>query len=300
VTVPVLEYSPRPGYGFDVEVLPAAKLRAIAPNHPRWLERMDFHVMFYLTRRGYSHMIDFESYASQPGTLLTVSPGQVHRFGDLSKIHGWMLMFRSDVLTPSVAAVELEPSIRVLPEERDAFEECLSRIVEDTKASATTERQALVAAEVHALILRVGASRPSTPQRLSVDLAVVERFQRYRSAVDRDYARLRTVSDYARQLGCSPKSLTRACREVADISPKEMLATRVALEAKRLLAHTAMSVGEIADVLGFSEATNFVKFFCREAGSTPGAFRRDHDHARQSSPMAQQWTRELGERVGAP
>jgi AraC-like DNA-binding protein len=37
-------------------------------------------------------------------------------------------------------------------------------------------------------------------------------------------------------------------------------------------------VATIGDQLGFDEATNFVKFFRREAGLTPGAFR-----ARQAS-----------------
>jgi len=32
-------------------------------------------------------------------------------------------------------------------------------------------------------------------------------------------------------------------------------------------------VSTIADQLGFDEATNFVEFFRREAGWTPGAFR---------------------------
>ena len=49
---------------------------------------------------------------------------------------------------------------------------------------------------------------------------------------------------------------------------------RVALEAKRLLVHTALPVTTIAAKVGFSEPTNFVKFFKREAGMSPGDFRR--------------------------
>ena len=54
---------------------------------------------------------------------------------------------------------------------------------------------------------------------------------------------------------------------------KEMIDERVALEAKRLLAHTCSSLAEIGCQLGFSEATNFVKFFKRTAGMTPSTFR---------------------------
>ena len=297
--VPALDYSPRPGHGYDVEVLAGARLRAVAGDHPRWVERMNFHVMLYLTRRGYTHMIDFESHHSEPGTLLTVLPGQVHRFGDMSRLHGWMLMFRSEVLTPGLASVELESCVRFEREDRAAFEECLRRIEADTKAQATPELQALVAVQVHALVLRAGAMRQRADQASAAERAAVDRVRRYRAAVDRDHAHRRTVAGYARKLGCSPKTLTRACQDVLGMSPKAILAARIALEAKRLLAHTAMPVGEIADALGFSEATNFVKFFCREAGCTPGAFRRSQTYDGRDAAMARAWTRELARRVGA-
>lgn len=51
---------------------------------------------------------------------------------------------------------------------------------------------------------------------------------------------------------------------------------RLVLEAKRLLVHTTDPVGVIARQLGFAEPTNFVKFFRRETGTTPGAFRTRH------------------------
>ncbi len=46
------------------------------------------------------------------------------------------------------------------------------------------------------------------------------------------------------------------------------------LEAQRLLAHTDLPVATIGRALGFSEATNFGKFFTRQTGNTPGDFRR--------------------------
>jgi AraC-like DNA-binding protein len=55
---------------------------------------------------------------------------------------------------------------------------------------------------------------------------------------------------------------------------KAFIATRLALEAKRLLTHSALSVGAIADRLGFDDASNFVKFFRRHAGCAPTEFRR--------------------------
>jgi transcriptional regulator GlxA family with amidase domain len=48
----------------------------------------------------------------------------------------------------------------------------------------------------------------------------------------------------------------------------------VVLEARRLLAHTDDSVAAIGESLGFSESTNFGKFFEARTGERPGAFRK--------------------------
>lgn len=48
---------------------------------------------------------------------------------------------------------------------------------------------------------------------------------------------------------------------------------KLTLAAKRLLLHTQDTVEQIAEALGFSESTNFVKFFHRLEDCTPRAFR---------------------------
>ena len=48
---------------------------------------------------------------------------------------------------------------------------------------------------------------------------------------------------------------------------------RLALEAKRLLLHTDMTAAEVADRLGFGDPAYFARFFRREAGSPPSAYR---------------------------
>lgn len=55
-----------------------------------------------------------------------------------------------------------------------------------------------------------------------------------------------------------------------------MIDRRVALEAKRLLVHTDASSVAIGEQLGFTEPTNFLKFFRSRVGKTPEAFRRAH------------------------
>ncbi|MCF8164826.1 MAG: helix-turn-helix domain-containing protein [Polynucleobacter sp.] len=84
------------------------------------------------------------------------------------------------------------------------------------------------------------------------------------------------VADYANQLGCTVKSLSRATQASAAIGAKQYIAARIILEAKRLLTHTQMPISVIADQLGFDEPTNFVKFFKREGNLAPNEFRKQN------------------------
>lgn len=58
------------------------------------------------------------------------------------------------------------------------------------------------------------------------------------------------------------------------MSAKAFIDRRTALEAQRLLVHTGATTTAIGEALGFSEPTNFLKFFKRVVGMTPDAFRR--------------------------
>ena len=139
---------------------------------------------------------------------------------------------------------------------------------------AGPETGALLRHQLTALLLRLAIGHADRSALEPGSAASLQRFRRFQAAVERDYVREHGVAGYAQRLGCSERSLTRATLESAGVSAKAYLVNRIVLEAKRLLAHTAAPVSNVADDLGFAEATNFVKFFRREAGCSPGEFRR--------------------------
>lgn len=99
-------------------------------------------------------------------------------------------------------------------------------------------------------------------------------FKRFQLLVQRRFSKWHRVTEYAKQLGCTERSLTRAATAAAGMNAKAFIASRINLEAKRLLVHTDFPVALIAEKLGFEEATNFSKFFKRDMGCTPVEFRR--------------------------
>jgi AraC-like DNA-binding protein len=98
-------------------------------------------------------------------------------------------------------------------------------------------------------------------------------FARFRRRLESGHPRSRRVEDYADEMGCSVRTLTRASLAVTGRTAKQVVDDRVALEARRLLACTTLSVAEVGRHLGFPEPTNFGRFFHREVGMSPGQFR---------------------------
>jgi len=98
-------------------------------------------------------------------------------------------------------------------------------------------------------------------------------FRRFREAVERDFTKTCEVADYARTLGSSPRTLTRATASAVGTSAKGFIDGRVMLEAKRRLAHSDEPAVRVAAHLGFSSATNFSNYFQSPAGQSPIQFR---------------------------
>ncbi|ODU79134.1 helix-turn-helix domain-containing protein [Novosphingobium sp. SCN 63-17] len=96
---------------------------------------------------------------------------------------------------------------------------------------------------------------------------------RYRGMIEAQYRDHWPVDRYARALGVTSSTLTRACRAVVDKSPGDLLHDRLALEAMRFLAFTGMGMAQIADRLGFEDPAYFARFFKNRTGQTASAFR---------------------------
>jgi AraC-like DNA-binding protein len=98
-------------------------------------------------------------------------------------------------------------------------------------------------------------------------------FLAFRNAIETDLTHRHDVVDYARHLGYSARTITRACQQVTGQTAKAVLTDRLVLEAKRLLVHTDTPAATISAQLGFSEPTNFTKFFTRNTAHSPTSFR---------------------------
>lgn len=289
--IPELPYTPPPGApSSGVEVMTLTDLRVRAEAQGQRLtdpQRPAFHQLFAVASGTLRQEVDFTAYATPPGGWLWVRPGQVQRYGDLAGAEGALVLFQPTFPDPATAsAVGLDEASGAVVRHPDGERARAARLALDHLSFEFSEAHApgagpqrtahteLLRHLLAALLLRVTRLDGGAESRERGGFTgEPDTFRRFRAAVERDFARTRRVADYARALGYSPRTLSRATRVAAGLGAKEFVDRRVVLEAKRLLAHTDNTASHIAGHLGFADATNFSKFFHQRTGTAPGTFR---------------------------
>jgi AraC-like DNA-binding protein len=276
-----INFAPPVGLPPGLEVMTLADLRGRAAERMgadfmRPL-RPHFHHLVAMRRGRLRQTVDFTGYDLGPGAWLWVRPGQVHQWGDLTRADGTLIIFEQGFLDPATSAHIKDPHgvvVRVPAEgNKKALRTATMALEQEFHASGR------LPLETHQVILRhllsvvvlnlaqLGAS-PGGPAPQAT-----ETFLRFRDAVETHFASTRRLEDYARTLGYSTRTLSRASTDAAGVGGKEYIDRRVLLEAKRLLAHGDQPAAKIAARLGFSSATNFSKFFHQRTDTSPVAFR---------------------------
>lgn len=272
-------YNPPEGKAGEVEASTVAEMLARAGvSEFADVQRPDFHFLLFPRSGRGSHMVDFADHVLEPGSALWVRPGQVQRWGDVTAYDGWVLIFPAGLLDPATAhltqAESAAGSAWWSPDDAaaagaPALVDEIAELAGDTGLARELRAPALTHLTA-ALLLRLTAqarSRPGAPPGS-------EAYQAFRELLEAEHARHHDVSWYAARLGWSPRTLARATRAATGRTPKQLVDERVLLEARRLLAHSDLSVARVGEAVGFDDASNFGAWFRLRAGQTPAAFRR--------------------------
>jgi AraC-like DNA-binding protein len=241
-------------------------------------QRLPYHLLA-LTTAGHGTVdVDFMTQICRPGTLLWIRPGQALRFGGQPGLDAALVTWEADLLTADqVAGVPIDdpagPSRwQLAGEDEDAVINEFAQLAVDCGRHVTGPiAAALLRHQLAVLLLRIALLAADRDEPATT--AESRTYVRFRRLLEEKHQHSRRVEEYAARLGCSVRTLTRASLAVTGRTAKQAVDDRVALEARRLLACTPLSVAEIGRRLGFPEPTNFGRFFHRETGLSPGAFR---------------------------
>jgi AraC family transcriptional activator of pobA len=102
----------------------------------------------------------------------------------------------------------------------------------------------------------------------------VQFLRKFSKLVEQHYKTHHTVADYADMLYLTAKNLSKKIGLLSKDTPNDIIKNRIILESKRLLAHTTLSVKEIAYSLNYEDDAYFVRFFTKNTGISPLSFRK--------------------------
>jgi AraC family transcriptional regulator, transcriptional activator of pobA len=265
---------------FQVEIFDANRHFAVKYPH-----RHDFFEVLFVKKGSGFHIIDSNNYQVKPPCVFFLSPGQAHKLELSHDIEGFIFIFTSefyqlDRLNPTrliefpffFTINQINPPL-MLGEAKDlSFLETLFNNGID-EISAMPNPQVEYFRSLLDLILTFCASRYPTTDLLDVKGKGYLLVKRFYQSIEENYKRNFNVSDYARLLSVSPNHLTQTVREITGKSSIEIIKAKQLLEIKRLLVHTTLGVSEISNLLNFNDQSYFTKFFKRETGRLPLAYR---------------------------
>jgi AraC family transcriptional regulator, transcriptional activator of pobA len=106
----------------------------------------------------------------------------------------------------------------------------------------------------------------TTPQQILL--------QKYIQLVNNFYIEKRTIEEYAAILNVTPNYLSQSVKKASGKNASGFINDRILSEAKSLIQFTELDIAEISYQLNFSDPANFGKFFKKNTGQTPLAFRK--------------------------
>lgn len=249
-------------------------------------QRVDFFMLMLVTEGTGRHTVDFVEWQLKPGSLVFVRPGQVQQWhladpfsAQLILIAPSTLPHRSDLALPRELALlafdEWATCIELNTENISAIESGVRLLCQDFDQFFGNDMDiALIRHELMTLLLRVAKQQKGLLEHLASPRVSRLTYRLFLQALEANFPQQHGLQYYAKRLGYSESTISRACVAAEGRSAKQIIDRRIALEAQRLLVHSTTSIAEIAYQLGFSESTNFVKFFRRHIGSTPSKFRQ--------------------------
>ena len=106
---------------------------------------------------------------------------------------------------------------------------------------------------------------PSKTKKLAETLAL---------EIERRYATKIDLPAFCDELGYSFRYVNKLFKEKYGVTPTQYLVNLRILKSMELLAETKLKIGEIAAQTGFSDEYYFSKFFKKQTGTSPSAFRK--------------------------
>jgi AraC-like DNA-binding protein len=246
------------------------------------LHKHDFYFVLALSRGEGLHEIDFVPYPVKNHSVFILRPGQVHRL-QLDNINtGFLMEFDPHFYQPGQtitsqrwkkASVKNHCELEV--SRFSKLHAILSNIFEEFTARQDGWLEAVKAGLDLFFIEFVRQSSDTENKGKPESRYVQDRYEELVELIERNFTTSKNVSDYADLLNMSSYQINSITKATVGKTVSDLINEQVLLEAKRYLLATSNQVKDIADHLGYEDASYFIRFFKKHSGHSPESFRRN-------------------------
>jgi len=248
------------------------------------LTAIDEHIKVLFIPENAIIQVDFQEIEMKTDSLLFINPNVVLK--PCETVGGQLMHFNKDFYCVQIHDQEvacdgiLYNNVFEIPfinlNEKQSVE--IQRIISDIQTEMKDEDSSTE--EMLRILLKMIILKSTRIWKQQHQLADIEQqadvqfLRKFSKMVEQHYKTLHTVADYADLLFITPKNLSKKVKLVSKETPNEIIKNRIILESKRLLAHTSMTVKEIAYSLNYEDDAYFIRFFTKNTGISPSTFRK--------------------------
>ncbi|KMQ61367.1 transcriptional regulator [Chryseobacterium angstadtii] len=219
----------------------------------------------------------------KPGTVIFTSPGQIRHWDIKKEVKGYTLFFEKDFLhlffSDELFLYRFQyfhqysrPTDMQLSDQ--SLGRCLELLhgIEGEFRHLQNDSNHLIRSLLYQLLVILNRDYANV-YHVRRDTYIHPDFYRFRALLEKKFVDDRSVENYAQMLNISSGFLNKICRQFSGFSAQQMIHYKLISEIKKLL-YQNRSAKEIAYELGFSDPSNFNRFFKKCTGTTPQEYRK--------------------------
>lgn len=247
----------------------------------------DFIKILFL-KGGGNIIIDFKHHKAGSDTLFFINKSQVYKLEDIDKCEGTLLYYNRDFYCVEIHDNEVScdgilynnvyeiPAIGLTKTESGAIQDILDAIKYETHNEDVANEEMIRILLKQIIIKATRIWKTEHKIHENAKNQELEFLRKFSQLVELHFKKLHTVADYANLLFLTPKNLNKKVTRFGKQSPNEIIKARIILEAKRLLAHTALTIKEIGYILGYEDDAYFIRLFTKQTAMSPQQFRKKY------------------------
>lgn len=235
----------------------------IAPHrHDQFLQ------VLHLTAGQAEMTLDGDNHHLKPRSIAVVPAGTVHGYGFSTDVEGLVVT----LMERDIAGLGMpRPRPMVIHGDCREIAATLNRLTAEADRPGVGHNLAMRA---HLMLLLVALRRGDVAAAPVEDTGRgAQLLAQFRDLVELRYRQSRRVADYADAVGISHTHLNRLCRQRLGCSALDVVEQRIALEARRQLLFSTLTIKQIGAELGYEDPAYFSRFITRRFGLPPAALR---------------------------